>query len=159
MSVRLRMHLLWMMNFAFVVLLQALVLTGVFTPKTPAGLNGAALAFIGIGVLMLPGVLYWDYQWLARPRASRFPSEGRTIALNPIELFYFRPNDPPQVRYFLLYFLIVCAYGTSAGISGLMLLILGGEVLLAHELFVLSYVLLLYILWRLHTCWARIYLK
>jgi hypothetical protein len=104
-------------------------------------------------------LVYFDFFRLSRPRRGRFAPDLCKVPKNRPPWFYFHANDAPKEYYLLHYYAHVCSLSSLlAGVAGVEF-IRGGSVILSHTLMVFAYLSLFYILWRLNTCWARIYLK
>lgn len=135
-----------------------LILAGVYAHTPRAGLTIATYVFAGLGLISIMAMFYRDFRYLgtlnvaalgkSQQFKTKFHSDLSPEALESLtKSSYLRSN-----------FLIASAYSMSPGMLGMIAYIEGAPDGIAYAMIGVSYVCAIYVLWRLHTSWKKIYL-
>lgn len=148
MSVRTYCHRVWLVAIGLAIYDLLLIPSGIFAKEGRDYQALGVIVAIFFGFLMIPQMLYLEYTRMLRPfggfRLDKWPDK---IPL------------PPPSHVFRVVFTIICAFAIAPGAFGLIVYILGGPVAIAYTLAAIPFLNLIYVRWRSHTRWEKLFLQ
>lgn len=159
MSVRARLNLVWVITLVWVLWTHALI----FYFRSPGFEResfGTICLISEIAFLLytLGKIKYWDLYRLTRPRRGRFAPDLLKVPANRPPWFYFHSDDSPREYYLLSNYAEVCVDSDYLAVVAAVAFLFGGPFVVSNILMGFAYLCLFYIIWRLNTCWANLYL-
>ena len=121
-------------------------------------LSPLIIVLVGLGLIGIIVMFYFDFKVLLNPDKSdleriRQQKMKREPNMSPGAL-----ESKAKSSYLYKYFQLECANAMCPGLFGCIAYVNGAPLIIAYAMVSLSYVCALYVLWRLHTSWKKIYL-
>ncbi len=136
----------WLFAIIFVFILEWMIVAGPFHKESIKYNPLAVIAFIALGFLMIPAMLFWDFTKLSKPYC------GQRIERLPAGM-----ELPAPLSTFRVFFVIICAYAVMPCFFGLLAYMNGGPILITHVLSAIAVINLVYVRWRSWTYWERLH--
>jgi hypothetical protein len=153
------MNAVWAYFFSGLILAHYLLLAGVYAHTQRNGLTITTYVLIGFGLITIPLMFYRDFKYLGNINATALEKARQFKMRYLSDLSPEALDSVTKSSYLRANFLIVSAYSMSPGMLGLIAYIYGAPASIAYAMITASYVCMAYILWRLHTCWKKLYLN
>lgn len=136
MNIRARINTIWVVALIVVTMFLLIVHSGVFKVSTQQQNALAMLVFLALAFIMIPGL---------------FIMEARLLST------IYSPADSGE-SILQIVFIVISACAVAPTISSVLAYMNGGSITLVNILGVVSYICLIYVRWRSHARWEKLFM-